>query len=69
MIRERQYVSWEGYTRVTEVVRECKTCFPEGFPSHITLVSPQGVAHYGNETSEKTECGHPCTGPNWWHRL
>ncbi len=67
--RDRQYVSWDEKDRIIEVVRECKTCFPDGFPKHNTLVSPQGLAHHGNETSEETECGHVCTGPEWWHRL
>lgn len=50
-----------------EVKKACSRCLPGGLPLICRVVSPKGVAHE-TTTGDVTDCGHDCTGPEWWHR-
>lgn len=50
-----------------EVTKACRTCLPDGLPLLCAVVSPQGLAHE-NDRGDLTNCGHDCTGEEWWHR-
>ncbi len=47
----------------------CQRCCVtrEDADRNAVIVSPSGMAHYGDGGS--TECGHDATGDNWWWPL
>ena len=63
-------VHFEETGEEREVRAYCRRCFrTEPAGEEITIVSPRGMGHAGNETSEETACGIPATEDGWWHRL
>lgn len=76
----KEFVAPDGWTpvRVTWldepgreriVAQACSTCLPDGeLPLYVAVVSPDGVAHE-SQRGDTTDCGHDCTGDDWWHRL
>jgi hypothetical protein len=63
-------VHWEEEPTKTRVVeRYCRVCYPCPLDDEVMLVSPQGIAHHTDEWyGDRTFCGHPATGEEWWWR-
>jgi hypothetical protein len=59
-------VVFEETNEERAIVKWCLKCQAD---SDFSIVSPQGTAHYGGKTSERTRCGFDATSAEWWHRL